>query len=526
MARKVASMTADSATIGAVSIETPAWVRDAVFYQVFPDRFARSGRVAAPGPLQAWDAPPTHEGIKGGDLPGLTDRLGDLADLGITALYLNPIFTSASNHRYHPDDYFAVDPLLGGEPAWRELIEAAHARGMRVILDGVFNHTGRGFLPFHHILETGVESPYLDWYHVDRGRLESGGVLDAYPPPWSDAYHGADIGRLGYVAWWGLPALPQLNHGNPLVRDYLISVAEHWLRAGADGWRLDVPEEIHEPGFWQAFRQRVKAVKPDAYLVAEIWVPRPERLGGDEFDAVMDYPLAEALLGFCAGSHLDMAVAASQDEYAAHVRPLDGPAFAAELEHLLGVYDPAVIAVQLNLLGSHDTPRFVTVCGGDRDSLRLATLIQMTLAGAPCLYYGDEIGMEGGTDPANRGAFPTDLASWDMELRGFVAGAIALRHSSATLRDRGTFRTVAAAGGCVVYLRHDPVAGELYVVAVNAGDQAVALDVSLPELGERGLEMIRWPNWPARWDGAATVTGAGGAHVALGPRSGLIDRAR
>lgn len=519
-------MAADSATIGAVSIETPTWVRDAVFYQVFPDRFARSGRVPAPGPLQPWDAPPTPEDIKGGDLAGLTDRLGDLAELGINALYLTPVFTSASNHRYHTDDYLAVDPLLGGEAAWRELIESARGRGMRVILDGVFNHTGRGFLPFHHILETGAASPYVDWYHVDRGRLTSGGALDAYPTRASDAAGGGDIGRLGYEAWWGLPALPKLNHGNPVVREYLYGVAEKWIRAGADGWRLDVPEEIHVPGFWQEFRQRVKAVNPDAYIVAEIWQPRPERLGGDEFDAVMDYPLAEALLGFCAGSHLDLGVARSQNEYAAHVRAMDGAAFAAELERLLGIYDPAVTAVQFNLLGSHDTPRFVTVCGGDRDSLRLATLIQMTLAGAPSIYYGDEIGMEGGADPANRAAFPADRAAWDQGLRGFIAGAIALRHSSATLRDRGSFRVVGTAGGCMAYVRHDAATGELWVVAVNAGDEGVSLDVTLPELGDRGLDVVRWAPWPDRWEGSVTVADGGSTHLTLGPRSGLIARAR
>ncbi|HTS14947.1 MAG TPA: glycoside hydrolase family 13 protein [Candidatus Sulfotelmatobacter sp.] len=508
-----------------MSIETPAWVRDAVFYQVFPDRFARSGRVPAPGPLEAWDAPPTHDGLKGGDLPGLTDRLGDLADLGVTALYLNPIFTSASNHRYHADDYLAVDPLLGGEAAWRELVEAVHGRGMRVILDGVFNHTGRGFLPFHHILETRAASPYLDWYHVDRARLEAGGELDAYPAPGSDPADGGDLSQLGYEAWWGLPALPKLNHGNPLVREYLMGVAEHWLRAGADGWRLDVPEEIHEPGFWQEFRQRVRAVRPDAYILAEIWQPRPERLGGDEFDATMDYPLTEALLGFCGGSHLDLAVAATQGEYAAHVRPLDGPGFAAELERLVGMYDPAVIAVEFNLLGSHDTPRFVTVCGGDRDSLRLATLIQMTLAGAPSIYYGDEIGLEGGADPANRAAFPPDRTAWDLDLRRFIAGAIALRQSSATLRDRGTFRMVGAAGGGMAYARHDPGAGELWIVAVNAGDEAVTLEVTLPELGARSLEVVRWASWPASWQGAVDAPGGGEAHLTLGPRSGLVARA-
>jgi glycosidase len=205
---------------------------------------------------------------------------------------------------------------------------------------------------------------------------------------------------------------------------------------------------------------------------------------------------------------------------------MDGAAFAAELERLLALYDPAVIAVQFNLLGSHDTPRFVTVCGGDRDSLRLATLIQMTLPGAPSIYYGDEIGMQGGLDPANRGAFPADRAAWDQDLRAFIAGAIALRHSSATLRDGGAFRVAGTVGGCMAYVRDDPAAGELWVVAVNAGDDAVTLDVTLPELGDRGLEVVRWASWPGSWEGSVSASGGGSVRLTLGPRSGLIARAR
>ncbi len=162
-----------------MSADTPAWVRDAVFYQIFPDRFAASERVAKPGRLEPWDAPPTSHGFKGGDLLGIVQRLPYLADLGVTALYLNPIFASASNHRYHTDDYLRVDPLLGGDAALRELLDAAHAAGLRVILDGVFNHTGRGFWPFHHILENGLDSPYLEWFHVDRERLAAGRRLVA-----------------------------------------------------------------------------------------------------------------------------------------------------------------------------------------------------------------------------------------------------------------------------------------------------------------------------------------------------------
>ncbi|HEY6571401.1 MAG TPA: alpha-amylase family glycosyl hydrolase, partial [Candidatus Limnocylindrales bacterium] len=143
-------------------IDTPGWVRDAVFYQVFPDRFARSGRVPAPGPLEAWGAPPTVEGFKGGDLYGVIEHLDHIEDLGANAIYLNPIFVSASNHRYHTYDYYRVDPLLGGDTAFRELLDAAHARGIRVVIDGVFNHCGRGFWPFHNVLEMGAESPYRD----------------------------------------------------------------------------------------------------------------------------------------------------------------------------------------------------------------------------------------------------------------------------------------------------------------------------------------------------------------------------
>src|SRR4051812_2852180 len=241
-----------------MAVDTPAWVRDAVFYQIFPDRFARSERVVQPGPLEAWEAPPTNHGFKGGDLLGIVEHLDYIAALGVNALYLNPVFQSASNHRYHTYDYFTVDPLLGGNDALRELIDEVHRRGMRLILDGVFNHTGRGFWPFHHVLENGAGSPYRHWFHFDEEGLAAGLPLDPYPgaslrtqpasaePRPADA-DGDSLHRLGYQAWWDLPALPKLNVDEPAVREFLWSVAEHWLRFGADGWRLDVPGEIQDP---------------------------------------------------------------------------------------------------------------------------------------------------------------------------------------------------------------------------------------------------------------------------------------
>ena len=470
-------------------IVTPEWVKDAVFYQVFPDRFARSGRIEPPGDLEVWDAAPTFHGFKGGDLFGVADRLDYLADLGVTAIYLNPVFASASNHRYHTYDYFAVDPLLGGDGALRELLDRAHARGMRVILDGVFNHASRGFWPFHHVLECGIGSPYVDWFHVDREALAAGRPLRAYP----DGAVGPDAATgLGYAAWWNLPALPKLNTANPKVREYLMRVAEHWIRFGADGWRLDVPAEIDDDDFWREFRRRVKAVNPDAYIVAEVWGEDHRWLQGDQFDAYMNYPLGFAALSFAAAGHRDQRVIDQHGDVRAGVRPEDGRGFLDRVQHQLTTYDPEITAVQLNLLGSHDTPRIRTICAGDTAAVRLATLVQMTVPGAPCIYYGDEIGMEGAQDPFCRGAFPVDRAAWDEELHAFVRGVVGLRHAHPALR-RGAFEAVAADGMAAAYLRSH--GDQAFLVCLNAGEEPARLDVRLAALEGRTLV----PEAPDGW---------------------------
>ena len=476
----------------------PDWVSDAVFYQIFPDRFARSDRLPAPGPFEPWDSPPTVHGFKGGDLYGVAEHLGYLSDLGVSAIYLNPIFSSASNHRYHTFDYFHVDPLLGGDEAFDELIAAAHARGMRVILDGVFNHSGRGFWPFHHVLEAGASSPYRDWFYLDEQAIASRRGLRAYPSfrdlralgvAREAAERPGEASRhvLGYEAWWDLPALPKLNVGHPPMREHLLEAAEHWIGRGADGWRLDVPEEIDDVEFWREFRRRVRAANPEAYIVAEIWHLAPDRVAGDQFDATMDYPLAEAILGFTAGVHLDPAVIATHGTYREAVRPLDGPAFAQRLAEVLTAWGRAVAAAELNLVGSHDLPRFVTMCGGDRASLRLATLIQMTLPGAPCIYYGDEIGLEGDMDPGSRGAFPWDPERWDTALRDWVRSSIALRRAHPVLR-HGDLRLLGAAGGSVAYA--SVADDEWLITAINAGEDAERLTIAAPELAGARLETV------------------------------------
>ena len=475
--------------------DTPAWVADAVFYQIFPDRFAPSTRVPKPGPLEPWDAPPTYNGFKGGDLLGIVEHLDHLSDLGITALYLTPVFSSASNHRYHTYDYLAVDPLMGGTPALRELVDALHTRGMRIVLDGVFNHTGRGFWPFHHVLENGLASPYVDWFHLDRQRLATGRGLDAYPDrgaPRLDGSSGAGAGngessldQLGYRAWWGIPALPKLNTDHPEVREHLWSVASHWLEFGIDGWRLDVPEEIDDEAFWQEFRRRCRAVNPDAYLVGEIWNVAPDWVRGDRFDALMNYPLLESILGFVGGRSLDTALVASHQELSKHVRPSAATTFASAIAAQASSYETATVAAQLNLLSSHDMPRLRTLMSGDLAAVRLAVVLQMTLPGAPCVYYGDEIGMEGGNDPDCRRAFPAGAAGRDEELRATFRDLIAVRRARPALRS-DSVRVAGAEGACLVLVRggrdDQSARGDACVVMVNAGLTPALASAAIPEL--------------------------------------------
>jgi cyclomaltodextrinase len=439
------------------SIETPEWVRDAVFYQILPDRFARSERVRKPSNLEPWESPPTVQGFKGGDLLGVAEHLDYLQDLGVTAIYLNPIFQSTANHRYHTHDYFQVDPILGGNDALRILLDDAHRRGMHLILDGVFNHASRGFFQFNHVVENGPTSPYIDWF-----------IINGFP---LRPYH-ASSGQHGYEAWWNLPALPKLNAATPAVREFLWDVACHWIEFGVDGWRLDVPAEIDDDEFWREFRRRVKAINPETYIVGEIWSDAQRWLHGDEFDAVMNYLFARASLGFFVGDNLLWAEVAQSGYH--QIDTLDAQGFAAEIERVLELYPRPVTEVQFNLLGSHDTPRFRTLARGDTSAYRLATLFQMTYPGSPSIYYGDEVGLEGRHDPDCRGAFPWDERQWDRELQDYVRRCITLRKSHPALRT-GEFTWLFVGQGVVSYGRR--LGNETLLVAANSGRYPVTLGV-------------------------------------------------
>lgn len=448
-------------------IQTPEWVRHAIFYQIFPDRFAQSTRVAKPSKLETWDSKPTLHGFKGGDLLGVAEKLDYLQDLGVNAIYFNPIFQSTANHRYHTQDYFRVDPILGGDAALRELLKEAHKRRIKVIIDGVFNHASRGFYQFSHALENGSESPYLDWFHIQ------GFPVNAYCQ-----------GKLNYDAWWDLPDLPKLNTTTPAVREFIFKVAEHWIEFGVDGWRLDVPAEINDDAFWQEFRRRVKAINPEAYIVGEIWHDAQRWLQGDQFDAVMNYQFTRSLLGFCANGKLDTSMIEGIGY--APVAPLDASGFAYSLNINQSIYDRAIREVQLNVLDTHDTARFLSIAKNDLNTLRLAMLCMFTYPGAPCVYYGTEIGMSGGKDPDCRRAFPWDEGEWHTEILEYVKRCATIRKKHVALRT-GDFKVIYAVDKCVVYLRQQ--GDEKLLVALNSGTQAAAINVETREVLPDGVTL-------------------------------------
>ena len=457
---------------------TPDWVQDAIFYQIFPDRFAKSERNPSGDlPFEPWDTPPTPHGFKGGDLYGIAEKLDYLKDLGITALYLNPVFASASNHRYHAFDYYSVDPLLGGNDALRVLLDKAHKKGIRVVLDGVFNHASRGLWQFHHVLECGDGSPYRDWFFFDPERLSRKKHWGAYPGPheMKALQHEDSVTAIGYRGWWNLPALPKFNTNTPAVREFLFDIAEHWIDFGVDGWRLDVATEIDDDSFWREFRQRVRRINPEAYIVAEIWHEAQRWLQGDQFDAQMNYEVTKPMLAFFGGKHLDRRVLHQQSNYHGIHHSIDAHEFANRIDHNLGLYKKDITYSQLNLLDSHDTPRFLSCAGGNKESLKLAMFFMCTYPGAPCIYYGNEIGMDGEHDPDCRKSFPWDETKWDKDILGYTQSLTALRKKHPALR-RGDYKRLWSADGTYAYSRS--LEGTTIVMAVNTSESPQQVHVT------------------------------------------------
>lgn len=392
--------------------QVPSWLDEGtVFYQIFPDRFANGNPGNDPPGTVPWGSPPTREDLQGGDLKGIVQHIGHLEDLGVRGLYMTPIFASSSNHKYNTRDYYQIDPGFGDENDLQALVDAAHQRGIRVLLDAVFNHAGHDFFAFQDCIRNGRASRYWDWF-----RIEGDTVRTEYPCNYETfATH--------------LTYMPKLMTHNPEVSAYLLDVAEHWLRrAGLDGWRLDVANEV-DHAFWRAFRQRVKGVNPEAWILGEVWHDSLEWLRGDQYDAVMNYPFRDALLAFFRGED-------------------DAERLDARLARLRMQYPWDVTANLLNLVGTHDTPRVRTLIG--REKSLLAAVLMMTYPGVPLIYYGDEVGMEGDQDPGCRGAMDWSEQTWDRQALALYRRLVRIRRAFPWLRDGG-FRAVAAEPGGTLF---------------------------------------------------------------------------
>ncbi len=417
------------------TLHPPDWVRDSVFYQIFPDRFRNGDPGNDPPGTRPWDDRPTHDSFSGGDLVGGLEKLPYLQDLGVTAVYLTPIFTAATNHRYDTEDYFHVDPSLGGDEPLQRLVFALHARGMRIVLDGVFNHCGIGHPFFRDAVERGRGSPYWHWFriHGDRPHAE--------PHP-------------NYACWAGHPQLPEWNHDHPPVRDYLLSVVRHWLREyGVDGWRLDTVEYL-PPDFVRDVYRAAKETNPSAYVLGEVMGLGTPWFRHGALDGVMHYKLRDGLVRFLAEG------------------AWDAPRFVRYVQGLWASYPRDANYACYTLLGSHDKPRFLTLCRGDVRKLVLAAAFLFAFPGAPAIYYGDEIGLLGGEDPDCRRTFPWDERTWNRDLREVFRALAHLRREEPALRE-GDMRWAASRGRALVLVRSK--APTEIGLALNAGQGAESL---------------------------------------------------
>ena len=427
---------------------TPEWAKKAVCYQIFPERFANGNPSLTPANSVDWESAPTPFAMFGGDLQGITDHLDYLFEEGVTLLYLTPIFKAGSNHKYDTEDYLEIDPQFGSKEDLHRLVENAHQRGIRIVLDAVFNHSGFQFGPFQDVIKRGQASPYWNWFFINGDKVDTEHVN-----------YETFATRLRYM--------PKLNVANPEVEAYLLKVARYWIEEfDIDGWRLDVANEIDHV-FWKRFRNTVKAAKADALIVGEVWHNSLPWLLGDEYDSVMNYVFREAVHAFFVR------------------RELSGREFAERITELLFMYPVQATNAMFNLLGSHDTERVLTLAGGDVNRVLQAMTFQFFYPGIPMVYYGDEVGMEGGADPDCRRGMVWETGRQNQTLREAMKVLASLKRSEPGLAT-GSLHVVRADKQHLEMVREANGASRIHA-AFNTGHTAW----KLPELGEILFESFK-----------------------------------
>ncbi|MBC8143608.1 MAG: alpha-glucosidase C-terminal domain-containing protein [Armatimonadetes bacterium] len=454
----------------------PGWVEKTVFYQIFPDRFENGDKTNDPKDVQSWSAKPEWFNRFGGDIAGVEKRVGYLDGLGVGAVYFNPVFASPSNHRYDAEDFKRIDGQFGTNAEFARLTKELEKRGIKTVMDFVFNHSATTFFAFQDIRDKGEASAYKDWYFIK-----------SYP---------VKIGENpNYAAWYGFSSMPKLNVLNPPTHDYLLSLMDYWTKTvPLAGIRLDVANEV-EQQFWRDLRVRAKGIDPNLWIVGEVWGDGSPWLKGDQWDSVMNYRFRDACLGFFAEEK---------------TTPTQ---FANRLVALEQSYAPQVSRNMMNLLSSHDTPRFLTSCKNNEPMHQLAATLQFTWVGAPSIYYGEEIGMQGGGDPDNRRGMDWDKATESNAMLAHYKKLIAVRNAHPALQS-----------GDAKILSTDDKSGTLAFSRTSGKDVAV---VVLNRSRETRTVNVPAPKGTGTWkdalSGKSVAPGANGTvSVTLAPLTGAV----
>jgi cyclomaltodextrinase / maltogenic alpha-amylase / neopullulanase len=412
--------------------KSPAWAQEGIVYQIFPDRFSNGDKSNDPEGTIDWGEPVTPSSMFGGDLQGVIDRLDYLKDLGVNLLYLTPIFQSSTNHKYNTRDYFAVDPTFGDTEKAKELVDKCHERGMRIVFDAVFNHSGDDFFAFEDVVRNGEQSKYRDWFYIKD-----------FP---------VDKQKVNYLTFandvW---SMPKLNTNNPEVVEYLLKVAEYWVKEiGIDGWRLDVCDEV-DHAFWREFRKTVKKANHDALIIGEIMHESSAWLRGDQLDSIMNYPFKHLSIDFFAK------------------RIINAEEFDSGLTDNRVIYMKKINSNMFNLIDSHDTARFLTEAEEKIERLKLAAAFQYTYIGMPYIYYGDEVGMVGGNDPDCRRCMIWEEEDQNRDLYTFYKSLNRIRKENKALV-YGDFKTIYKQGNVMAFRRN--FNDEEILVLLNNNDGA------------------------------------------------------
>lgn len=452
-------------------VEYPEWSKGAVYYQIFPERFCNGDTSNDPKDTKEWGEPPTRENYMGGDLEGVRIKIPYLKELGIEVIYFNPIFKADFNHKYATTDYYSIDPCFGSNEEFGNLVKELHENGIKVVLDGVFNHTGIHFMQFEDVCKNGSASQYYDWFLPCKEKEIT-------------------VTHKDYECVGAYKYMPKLNSSNPEVRKFIVDVMDFWIRQyGIDGWRLDVADEV-DSTVWQEARAVLKERYPDIILIGETWGYGGMLTSAKRLDSVMNYMFRDALRDYFG------------------YEKLSASGFNHRINRMLGLYKTETHNVLYNLIDSHDTERFLFYCNSDVARMKLAVAFQLLFVGSPALYYGDEVGITGDNDPDCRKCMEWQEEKQNKELLNWYKTFIRLRKEHEAIR-KGSYRSVLISDENDFLAFERTLNNERIIVMINKGDSVFMIDAK--DL-EDGTDLITEETVQSETDGKIAV-GPGSVRV-------------